>query len=377
VKLRKGLYGTKQGAREWYQKLSSVFLSLGYTICSADEAVFYKYSGDHYTIVASAVNDFTIIADTLNAAELIKKQLNDHFELGDLGEINWLVGFTVTRDLEAKTISLGQQAYIDEIIVEMGLENAAAIMTPMELGTDLNYDAPGVSDQFLSRAQHEHFRKAVGRLLYLSHVTRPDIAFALSHASQFLESPRTTHLKAVQQIFKYIKGTRDYRLILGGKTCTLFGYSDSDRASQLHRHSISGFVFFLGNGAISWSSKKQPIVTLSSTEAEYVALTHAAKELIWLRKLLSELKFLSIAATTLFCDNQGAITLSRDSTFHARTKHIDVRYHFIRQTIQHRQASLLYCPTDDMIADIFTKSLGRIKLQKFRDLLGVERPPSA
>ncbi|KAF7351763.1 Retrovirus-related Pol polyprotein from transposon TNT 1-94 [Mycena sanguinolenta] len=366
-----------QGAYEWYDTLSSEFISLGYSICAADEAVFYKFEEDHYTIVAVATDDFTIVADTLAAVELIKKQLNERFELVDLGEVKWLLGFHITRDLEARTLSMGQQSYIDEIIAEMGLENAAPVMTPMEPGVDLSYDAPGVSDQLLSPAQNRHYRKAIGRLLYVSRGTRPDIAFALSHVAQFGDAARTTHLKAVQRIFKYLKGTRDLRLVLGGVRRSLFGYSDSDWASQAHRHSISGYTFFLGNGAISWSSKKQPIVTLSSTESEYVALTHASKELIWLRKLLSELRLLPTGPTTLFCDNQGAIVLSRDSTYHARTKHIDIRFHFIRQTIRHGHASVTYCSTHDMIADVFTKSLTRAKIEKFRDLLGVEEPPTA
>jgi hypothetical protein len=273
---------------------------------------------------------------------------------------------------------MGYQAYIDEIIAEMGLEDAAPVVTPMETGVDLNYDAPGVSAQLLTPSQKELYRKAVGRLLYVSRGTRPDITYAVSHISQFMEEPRTTHLKAAQRVFKYLKGTRDFRLVLGGKNTTLFGYSDADWASQIHRRSISGFAFFLGIGAVTWSSKKQPIVTLSSTESEYVALTHAAKELLWLQKLLTDLSFIySNSTTTLFCDNQGAITLSKDSTYHARTKHIDVHFHFIRQTVMQGRASLIYCPTDDMIADAFTKALNRFKLQKFRDLLGVEIPPSA
>ena len=145
--------------------------------------------------------------------------------------------------------------------------------------------------------------------------------------------------------------------------------------STLDRHSISGFAFFLGNGSVSWSSKKQSIVTLSSTESEYVALTHAAKDVIWIHKLLAEISPIyperPPPPSTLFCDNQGAIRLSKDSTFHARTKHIDVHFHFIRQTVSQNQISLDYIPTTDMIADIFTKSLSFHKFSGFRSLLGV------
>lgn len=139
----------------------------------------------------------------------------------------------------------------------------------------------------------------------------------------------------------------------------------------MHRHSISGYAFFIGSGIVSWSSKKQPVVTLSSTESEYVALTHASKELIWIRKLFTELIHPFAQPTTLFCDNQGAIVLSKDSTFHARTKHIDVQFHFVRQTVSTSQSKIKYCPTDDMIADALTKPLKRVKLARFRALMGL------
>ena len=155
--------------------------------------------------------------------------------------------------------------------------------------------------------------------------------------SQFLESPRTTHLKAVKCVFCYLLGTKHLKLVLGGNT-TVAGFSDADWASQRHCHSISGYTYFINLGTISWSAKKQPIITLSSTEAEYVALTHAAKDILWIHKLLKEFSFLHNPSlpTTLYCDNQGAIRLSKDATFHGRTKHIDVHFHFIRQTITSR-----------------------------------------
>jgi hypothetical protein len=209
--------------------------------------------------------------------------------------------------------------------------------------------------------------------MYVTVMTRPDIAYAVSTLSQYMESPHTTHLTAVKRVFAYLLGTKNLKLVLGGKDPGVLGFSDADWASNLHRHSISGFAFFVGCGAVSWSAKKQHIITLSSTESEYVALTNASKEVIWIHKLLRELPFLITHSlpTTLFCDNQGAIDLSKDSKFHARTKHIDVHFHFVRQTITQGHIKIQYCPTDDMIADIFTKSLSRVKLQYFRDLLNV------
>jgi hypothetical protein len=318
-----------------------------------------------------------LIADSERAVNLLQDQLEKHFELTRLGNIRWYPSISVTRDYQNCTISLGQQVYVDQIIERFELTNAHPVVTPMEPSVDLSVDQPSVSPRTLSDSEKSKYQEAIGSLMYLMLATRPDIAYAISTLSQFMEAPRTTHWKAIQHVFQYLKGTRDLQLVLGSNGSSLLGYSDTDWASQLHHHSISGFTFFLGDGAISWSSKKQPIITLSSTESEYVALTHAAKELVWLRKLLSDLVNAPDDASTLFCDNQGAIALSKDPTFHARTKHIDVRFHFICQIVDLGHTSLEYCPTDDMVADIFTKSLARQKLEKFRYSLGLRFPSSA
>ena len=375
-KLKKGLYGTKQAGRGWYMKLRNTFVKLGYKVSTADLGVFYRFSGpDKYTIVAVATDDLTIIAESNESAQLIKNQLNQHFELVDLGEIKWLLGVHITRDLENRTISLGQQSYIDEIIKRFGLEDARPISTPMEPGSDFTPGTPHISPVKLTARERSFYREMIGALLYLSTVTRADVAYCISTLSRYLEDPSKTHLVAVQRSLRNLKQTREKRLILGGKDPQLRAYSDADWASQAHRHSISGFAIFYGQGVVSWSSKKQPIVTLSSTEAEYVALTHVVKDLLWHRKLHSELSpFFTFSTTnpiTLFCDNQGAIILSKDSTFHMRTKHIDTRFHFVREIINNNILSISYCPTDEMIADIFTKALSRFKFTKFRTLLGI------
>jgi Reverse transcriptase (RNA-dependent DNA polymerase) len=247
-KLKKAIYGTKQGANKWYQKVKTTFEELQYTMSMADEAVFYKVEGDGYTIVAAATDDFTIIADSDERANRIKEQLNEYFELVDLGEISWLLGIHLIRDRTARTISLGQQAYIDRILIRMKLEDARSVTTPMEPGIDLSYDSPAVSAEILTDSEKSKYREAIGSLMYAAIGSRPDIAYAVSTLSRFMESPRTTHWKAVQRVFKYLKGTRDLRLFLGGRHSTLKGYSDADWASQMDRHSISGYAFFVGDG---------------------------------------------------------------------------------------------------------------------------------
>ena len=167
------------------------------------------------------------------------------------------------------------------------------------------------------------------------HTTIQVIFMCCTNHVAYLYAPRTTHIHAVARVFHYLSGTKGFKLVLGGPDATIVGYSDSDWASQIHHHSISGFAFFIGKGVISWSSKKQPIITLSSTEAEYITLMHALKDIIWIQKLLRDFSsvFQYSLPTILNCDNQGAIHLSKDFTFHGHTKHIDIHFHFIHQTV--------------------------------------------
>jgi hypothetical protein len=194
----------------------------------------------------------------------------------------------------------------------------------------------------------------------------------VSILSRFLDRPGILHWEAVKRIMRYLIGTWSYQLTFGSDYQELEGYSDADGSTQEHRHAISGYAFLLDGGAISWASKKQEIIALSTTEAEYIAATHAAKEAIWLQKLIKELFPLSLShGTPLHCDNQSAMTLATTDNYHARTKHIDVRYHFIRNLITTGALHLIYCPTDNMLVDILTKPIPIWKAQIFASALGL------
>jgi hypothetical protein len=197
------------------------------------------------------------------------------------------------------------------------------------------------------------------------------ITFAVSTLSQFLENPGEAHWEAVKRVFRYLAGTRGHALTYGGEPHELTGYTDADGSSQDHRRAISGLAFLIDGGAISWSSRKQELVALSTAEAEYIAATHAAKEGIWLRRLIGELFDNADAPTTLYCDNQAAITLATTDNFHARTKHIDIRFHFIRHCVETGVFKLIYCPTDDMVADLLTKALPAWKVKGHTAALGL------
>jgi hypothetical protein len=207
--------------------------------------------------------------------------------------------------------------------------------------------------------------------MYASMGTRPDITFATNTVAQFMDNPGWIHWEAVKKIFRYLKGTKDLELRYGGEVTDLVGFVDADGASQDHRRAISGYVFLVDGGAVSWSSKKQELVTLSTTEAEYVAATHAAKEAVWLRRLIGEIFSPLTEPTTLYGDNQSAIALAHGGHYHARTKHIDIRYHFIRYIIDAGAIKLIYCPTDEQTADTLTKALPSTKAKHFANAMGL------
>ena len=196
--------------------------------------------------------------------------------------------------------------------------------------------------------------------------------------SASIQNPGPAHWEGVKQVINYLGSTKDLWLTFGGgREGAVEGFCDADWASQKHRHSISGFSFHYGAGAVSWSSKKQPVVSLSSTEAEYVAQMHAAKEAIWLRSFVSEITGKQEKPLTILCDNQGAIALSKDNKFHARlgTKHIDLRYHFIREAVEDGKIKVKYVPTDENVSDIFTKALPKPKFTRFVEMLGLKEVP--
>ncbi len=189
--------------------------------------------------------------------------------------------------------------------------------------------------------------------------------------ARFATNPRPAHWEAVKHIYRYLAGTHKLWLSYGETRRALEGYADTDGSMSEDRHAISGYAFLIDGGAVSWSSKRQEIISLSTTESEYMAATHGMKEALWLCSLLSEVFGSLTTATTLFSDNQAAIALTRDHQYHARTKHIDVRYHFIRWVIEQGSLRLIYCPTDDMVADTLTKALPSAKVKHFAAGLGL------
>lgn len=218
------------------------------------------------------------------------------------------------------------------------------------------------------------YRQLVGSLMYLAVATRPDICYAIGMVSRYLEDPKMVHECAVKRILKYIKGTIDFGILYSNNgDHRLCGFSDADFGGDVEtRKSTSGYAFLLNNGIISWCSSRQKCVSLSTTESEYVSASDAVKELVWLNQFFNEILPESSNDKILFhMDNQSAIRLIKNPEFHKRTKHIDVRYHFIREKFEEGQFDLQYISSAEMIADIFTKALPKQRFEHLRSMMGV------
>lgn len=354
-RLLKTLYGLKQAGREWNAKFNAEMIRLGFTRTTSDPCVYTRLSDFRLTIVTVWVDDLIVSTENQTDMDQFEGEIGNTFNIKNVGEPRLLIGMEIDRDRSRHTLWLRQTAYIDAILKRFGLSNCYPVTTPLDTSVVLRPREGSPADPTV-------YSQALGSLLYAAICTRPDISYAVQALSQFSSDPGQEHLTAVKRVFRYLKGTRDLSLVYGGPgdwTTTINAYTDADWASNDDRKSVSGFVFLLAGGAISWSAKKQPIVALSSTESEYIAATHAAKHFVWLRRLFTELGAQQPSPSALFIDNQSAMSLALDDQFHARTKHIDIRYHYIRELVNTDIMSLVYCPTREMLADIMTKGLAR------------------
>ena len=255
---------------------------------------------------------------------------------------------------------------------QVRLTNSAPVATPMVTGATFSTsDSPSTPTQ-VARMHGIPYVEAIGSVLWPVVVSRPDAAFAVSTLSQFIQNPGPAHWEVLKHVIIFLGSTKDLWLTFGGRSkLAVEGFCNADWGGQKHHHSIFGYSFHMGARAISWSSKKQHIVVLSSTKAEYITQTHMAKEALWLHSFLQELRSTPDDPLILNCNNQGAITLAKDNKFHTRTKHIDMCYHFIHKVVEDGKVTVQYILTRDNVSDIFTKPLTKAKFQELAELLGL------
>lgn len=331
-------------------------------------------------ILGLYVDDLVYAARKRKTLEEFEEVLKAEFDLKFLGEASMILGIKIVRNRAERTIHLSQAHYVRDLLTEYRMTDANRVRTPMLKGSMILL-ANG-SD---AKTDITEYQRLTGKLMHLSQTTRMDLSFLTGRLSQHMADPRVGHYQAAKHSLRYLNGTIDLGLVYGRdpaghkekyQDMGLIGYSDSDYAGDMdNRRSTMGYVYCLNGAAVSWSSKRARTVSCSSTEAEYVALGHVAKQAIWIKRLLNDMVVLGHTTTVrLVGDNTSSLKMIKNDEFHSRTKHIDVQHHFIRELTERKEISIEYTPTKDMLADDFTKSLPAPVFEEHRMLMGMADP---
>lgn len=333
--------------------------------CAYEQAVYTRHVGGQLLIVGVYVDDLLVTGTSIEAIKEFKTQMTESFDMSDLGKLTYYLGLEVEQGKDY--ICLKQAGYAKKILSKAGMHECNPTKIPLHPKEVINKDEGGTP------VDPTNFKSIVGGLRYLVH-TRPDLAYSVGVISRFMEKPTVMHLNAAKRILRYVKGTIDYGLIYtkDDENNVVIGYSDSDLAGNVEdRKSTGGMVFYLNKSLITWNSQKQKCVALSSCEAEFMAATAASCQAIWLRKLLTQITGISIQPVTLFIDNKSAIDLAKNPVFHGRSKHIDVRFHFIRECIENGDIVVKHVCSEEQKADPLTKALSAANFERRRNMLGV------
>jgi hypothetical protein len=368
LRLHKALYGLRQAPRAWNQKLDTSLLGLGFSRCINEHGMYTRGQGGGRLIVGVYVDDLIITGGDAGAVAKFKLQMKNTFCMSDLGALSYYLGLEVTQGVAG--ITLRQGSYAAKILEKAGMTGCNPCATPIEVKLKLLKEGTTPS------VDATEYRNIIGSLRYLCN-SRPDLAFAVGYLSRFMEAPRQEHMAAVKRVLRYVAGTMHWGVHYHpGRNKeaapTLLGYSDSDLAGDINdRKSTSGLMFFLAEGPVAWQSAKQKVVALSSCEAEYIAAAGAACEGVWLARLLAELVGGKILAPKIKVDNKSALALMKNPVHHDRSKHIDVKFNFIRECCDRGLIDVEFIGTELQLSDILTKALGRVRFQDLRQEIGM------
>ena len=362
LKLLKSLYGLKQAPRNWNKNIVDHIKSTGFKQCVLDNCLFVKTEGDETYLISLYVDDILIAGTDPGKIAEIKSEFTQRYEMKDLGELNYYLGMKVTRT--ADYIQLDQHRYTldilskyDHLLQEFANKKYA---TPMEKDLKLRKaEAESMSEQQRDYVERFPYQNIVGALLYLSINTRPDISYAVGVLARFCKNPNYRACKALLRVLIYLRGTAERGIRYTGDDLKVYAYSDADWAGDLDsRRSTTGYVVYAAGGPIAWQSKLQTTIAVSTMEAEYMAAFGAIQELIWTKGVMSELDFDYVGPMILHMDSQSAMALAKNPTHHKRSKHIDIKYHWLREhTYENGTVELVHCATGDMVADVMTKAL--------------------
>ena len=362
LKLNKSLYGLKQSGRNWNNTIDAYLIENGFQKSINDPCFYYKQEENIFLLVW--VDDLLISADSC-AVESVKETLTNKFKMKDLGQVSLFLGIEFGTEIGQVTMS--QEKYIAKILDRFGMQDCKPRATPCELNPQVTESDP------LNESELKLYRQIVGALIYVMTATRPDISYTITKLSQYMSCALKHHMTMAKHVLRYLKGTINEKLVFvkSDEGVNVTGFCDADWANDDDRKSITGYCFRITNQGpmISWKSRKQPTVALSSCEAEYMSMTAAVQEGKYLMSLLIEVLNFNQNQFALLCDNQGAIALAKNPVKHNRSKHIDIRYHFIRDEVATEKVVIQYVPTEDNVADVFTKPMSKIKFQKFKSAI--------
>ncbi|KAE8692624.1 Retrovirus-related Pol polyprotein from transposon TNT 1-94 [Hibiscus syriacus] len=362
-RLKKSLYGLKQAPRQWYKKFDSFMSSSGFTRCQEDHYCYIKRFDNSFIILLLYVDDMLVAGSDMQEIINLKKKLSKQFAIKDLGAAKQIIGMRIKRDTKSGTLILSQAEYINKVLSRFNMQDAKPVSTPLGVHFRLSKEQTPKKEEERAHMVNVSYASAIGSLMYAMVCTRPDIAQAVGVVSRYMNNPGKVHWEAVKWILRYLRGTTNKALCFKGGDTILTGYVDADLAGNVDiRRSTTGYVYTLGGTTVSWVSQLQKIVALSTTEAEYVAVTEASKEMVWLQSFLEELGKKQ-ENNVLYYDSQSAIHLAKNPSFHSRTKHIQLRYHFIRSLLEDEILKLEKISGAQNLADMLTKTVTTYKLK--------------
>ena len=336
----------------------------GFSKGSVDSNLYIKIENDKLLILVVYVDDIIFGSNEEAMSQSFALVMQEEFEMSLLGELTYFLGLQIQQNEGG--IFLSQTKYLKQILKKYGMEDAKPVCTAMVTGCSLSENDESV-------AVHQPiYRSMVGSLLYLKG-TRPDIMHAMGIVGRFQANPKETHLQAVKIIFKYLQGTQSYGLwYLRDTDLTLHAYTDADWAGSMDdRKNTSGGAFFMGSRIVSWFSKKQSSIALSTAEVEYVAAASCYTQRLWMMQTLQDFQITCTPPISSLSDNTSAISISKNPVMHSKTKHISIKYHFLREQVLEQKVKLEYVSSKEQVADILTKPLPKDTFEYLRQKLGV------
>ncbi|KAK6125632.1 hypothetical protein DH2020_040630 [Rehmannia glutinosa] len=364
-KLKKALYGLKQAPRAWYDTLSQFVTDNGFTKGKVDRTLFRIQDGESILLVQIYVDDIIFGSTNKELCDKFSNLMQGKFEMSMMGELKFFLGLQVKQLKDGTFIS--QTKYTRDLMKKFGMEEKSSVKIPMNTSVKMDMDADG------KPVDQTRYRALIGSLLYLT-TSRPDITFAVGVCARFQSAPKESHMTAAKRILRYLKGSQEVGLWYPKEendNFSLKSYSDSDYAGNIDdRKSTSGSCQFLGDCLVSWFSKKQNCVSLSTAEAEYIFAAFCCTQLLWMKQTLADYKC-SFENVHIFCDNISAINIAQNRVHHNRNKHIEIRHHFLRDCVSKRKIEISFVPSQNQLADIFTKLLSSETFASIRAQLGI------